>query len=356
MLTTQFYEDFTSVDPDWRECIENQTLFNTLDWCRSWWSTWGEQLAQELKVIAVYDGNMLVGVLPLYKVRYPNDWGLPKDQWQPVGSHYPTGETVLSEYSGVISREGYAESACQAVKKALKRLDYSSFVFPFTTATNQIPTLAHLPLLSLQEGEGVSIEVTGSFSDYQASLGKNTRLKSYNRRQLLDSLGAVVCSEYTVNELENFFQHLNRFHVDRWGEPCFGEYSQSFYRRLFTEVDQSISGIKPVLSILSVDDEVISVLFNIEYNSITYNMQAGFNQSFHPKLALGSLHLGYAIEEAFNRQDISQFDLLFGEGKNTFYKRNLIGNAGREVSFSTQVAFDNYLSYCKYRIRRLLSR
>lgn len=68
------------------------------------------------------------------------------------------------------------------------------------------------------------------------------------------------------------------------------------------------------------DDRVVSVLYNVWYRGVIYNIQAGFVEDFHKKLSLGSLHLGYAIENAFQAKDTHRLDLLAGQGKKEDYK------------------------------------
>jgi hypothetical protein len=57
------------------------------------------------------------------------------------------------------------------------------------------------------------------------------------------------------------------------------------------------------------------------------NLQAGFVENFDSKVALGSLHLGYAIEAAFNEGSVDFYDLLAGAGKNHFYKSHFQGDS-----------------------------
>ncbi|AHI29926.1 hypothetical protein AU14_01120 [Marinobacter similis] len=57
-----------------------------------------------------------------------------------------------------------------------------------------------------------------------------------------------------------------------------------------------------------------------------YNLQSGYSEDFHKKLALGSLHLGYCIEEAFRDPEVRLFDLLAGGGKHENYKIKLATN------------------------------
>lgn len=74
-------------------------------------------------------------------------------------------------------------------------------------------------------------------------------------------------------------------------------------------------GGEPQLLALRCGEQLISVLYNVKYQGCVYNLQSGFEESFHPKLAIGTLHLGYAIERAFQEEGTQTFDMLAGSGK-----------------------------------------
>jgi hypothetical protein len=61
-------------------------------------------------------------------------------------------------------------------------------------------------------------------------------------------------------------------------------------------------------------------------------LQAGYEEDFDPKVSLGYLHLGFAIEAAFGAKHTRAYDLLAGSGKKQFYKSHFHGDA---VQFST---------------------
>lgn len=84
-----------------------------------------------------------------------------------------------------------------------------------------------------------------------------------------------------------------------------------------------------------------------------YNIQAGFLESFDRKVALGTLHLGFLIEESFADPQIERYDLLAGLGKNTFYKGHL---NGQESEFYTLQIARRPLLRLVYRYQAVLPR
>lgn len=178
--------------------------------------------------------------------------------------------------------------------------------------------------------DGYAISTDDSFERYLSSLGSNTRLRLFNRRKLFESLGEVREENLWPDHRDAFFAALNDFHRARWGKTCFGEKSLAFNRKFLARVEAE--GGEPVLSGLFCGGRLVSVLYNVWFEGVTYNIQAGFEEGFHKKLALGYLHLGYAIEKAFQCAYTQRFDLLAGHGKSEDYKARLATDAYRLIS------------------------
>lgn len=156
------------------------------------------------------------------------------------------------------------------------------------------------------------------FEAYLRSLGKNTRLKLYNRRRRLGEMGAVAERFWSPKP---FLELLNEFHRKRWGRACFNAQSVRFHERFLNHIESE--GGVPQLSVLTLDGEPVSALYNIVFDGRVYNIQSGFLEDVGKGIAVGTLHLGYALERAFAAGDIEWFDLLAGEGKNGNYKSHL---------------------------------
>ena len=112
---------------------------------------------------------------------------------------------------------------------------------------------------------------------------------------------------------------LNNLHSKRWIKPVFnGD------RLLFNSSVAKLMAKKNCLnfSILSVNNEPVSIQYNYVVNQHNYNIQAGFDEEFHKKISLGYLHFGYEIEACFHEQT-NVYDFLAGEVKNTQYKERL---------------------------------
>lgn len=310
------------------------SLFQTDAWQSAWWDTWGQ--GSDLVRVAGWSG----GHSGLYLSRYRLKGLLPINSLEFVGCSYRFIRSVRTEYNTLPlpSTTSYLRPA--ALARLLGNASWSEAVF------NDVPAdsddLRLLEALARERGWRVreiardtawQVDTRGLFESYLAALGRNTRLRLFNRRKVLEEQGTVTEVDAWQKGPEGrsgFFRLLNDFHRQRWGKPVFGARALGFHR-LFLERVVSEGG-EPQLSILLCDGAPISVLYNVRYQGRTYNIQSGFDEAFHPKLSLGILHLGYAIETAFSDPGVQLFDMLAGNGKNCNYKKHLANHQCELVS------------------------
>ncbi|TBW50180.1 GNAT family N-acetyltransferase [Marinobacter halodurans] len=298
------------------------TLFQTRAWQDAWWSVWGNTPGFRLVREGQGKGS------GLYVDRYRFRGVLPIRCLQFIGTNYRRLSTPRTEYNGLA---GSGQDAAGGIPG-----DYASLMdFPWSEAVFRdiVQDAAdHQALQRLAQERGLAwrevasdaayhVDTSGDFEDYVAGLGRNTRLRFFNRRKVLESLGDLSITNAWEADPAVFFECLNDFHVDRWGSPCFGRDSLRFHRRFLDGL--AAEGGAPELSLLRVNGEPVSVLYNVRFEGRTYNLQSGFVENFHRKVALGSLHLGYAIEDAFREPGTALFDLLAGQGKNSNYKQHI---------------------------------
>lgn len=184
----------------------------------------------------------------------------------------------------------------------------------------------------------------GSFADYLSQLSQSARARLFNKRKKLEQLGEVRIENIWPN-LDKFIELLNAFHLERWGKPCYQNENLEFIKRFLNAV--VAQGAKVNLSVLSLDDQPISLLLDVEYAGRVYNFQAGFVEKLTKNIALGSLHLGYAIESAFSDPSIHYYDFMAGQGKNTDYKAAF---ANHTQSLATLYIIKSAWLYWLYRL------
>lgn len=295
------------------------SVFQSQAWQSAWWDTWGDEPG--FRLVRPWDGE----VSGLYESRYRLKGILPVRSLQFVGTSYRNLRTPRTEYNRFCPCAMRGRDLLTEMVQVLEKQPWTEVVFnDLLSGSEELSALVTIAATHKwafrinAADEGYAVDTRDSFEAYLASLGANSRLRLYNRRKLLEGEGEVRLETAWPSSTEQFFTVLNRFHRARWKKDCVTERSLAFHRSFLTRLEQE--GGEPMLSMLLCDGNVISVLYNVWYKGVVYNIQAGFDEQFHKKLSLGSLHLGYAIEDAFQRSDTERFDFLAGEGKNEDYK------------------------------------
>jgi GNAT acetyltransferase-like protein len=343
---------FAGMAKDWGACLgasDSNPLFMSWPWLYSWWETWSQVLGMELVLLAAFDeNNELLGIGPFSRRVLVTAGGVRVSRLYMLGNAWRLEPTVRTEYCGIIACRGYEGAVGKVLLSALERLGWDELV------CTDVPheQVEHLERAGLDEHRGyriiqraadvgVRVNTTGRFADWLSGLGKNTRLKAYNRRAYLQRQGDLAFSDHNAGSDGDFFELLNAFHRQRWGKPAFEREALRFHRLLLQRLH--LCDGEPVQSVIRYDGRCVSVLYDIVVRDCRFNLQAGYNEAFDAKVSLGYLHLGYAIEEAFRDKKICSYDLLAGTGKKQFYKSHFRGEA---VNFSTfQVVRGPFLKF-----------
>ncbi|WP_323813294.1 GNAT family N-acetyltransferase [Cellvibrio sp. NN19] len=192
----------------------------------------------------------------------------------------------------------------------------------------------------------VSLKET-TFSEYLASLSGSTRLKLFNKRKRLVSLGRIEVRNVWPH-VNGFLDVLNGFHLQRWGKVCY----EGRNRKLITDFLHNISseGGEIDLSIIYQNEKPISAVLDVAYQQRIYNVQSGYLEKFSDGISLGTLHFGYQIEKAFTSPALF-YDFMAGDGKNSNYKK-LLANA--ECTFISSMVVRSFPLKVLYWIKRKL--
>ncbi len=330
-------DQFMSLQDDWALLLDRSDadpLFMSWAWQISWWEVWGSELDLTLLLLAVYDENeQLVALAPLYVNEFTTPVGWRVRRLHVVGNAWKLKPTVRTEYVGFIADIRHKSAALAALAGYLKQEAWDELILADASLQTMAEWESQLDLhvnaarLVRSTAEGVVINTSGEYSAWLAGLGKNTRLKAFNRRALFE--GELRGTWCPWSDPESFLSLLNEFHQERWGKACFDKHAVRFHQRLLARLSDNQQAR---LSVLKSGDKVLSVLYDIRAGNRIYNLQAGFSEQFHSKISVGTLHLGYSIEQAFSDPAVVEYDLLAGAGKNTFYKRHF---KGQIVPFTT---------------------
>lgn len=334
-------EQFALYKNEWQQCLKQSSadpIFSSWAWCFSWWKTWSEKYELKLCILLVYSENDLIGIAPLYYYNAKRNFGPSGYQLQFIGNAWRIGPSVRSEHSNFIIRDGHVEKVIGKIRHFLKQKAVQDLVIQDHSPClkTDLKKLG-VKMTTRESDRGVSLDVTGKFQDWINSMGKNTRLKVYNRRNYLkDRIESIEVPYSDDKGKDDFFNLLCELHQGRRQEqPTVHELN---FHANFAKL--AIPDIKPIYSLLKVDGQTVSLIYDIMADDRRYNLQCVFVEGFDKKVSLGLLHLGYVVEDAFKDPSVKIYDFLAGDGKNTFYKERLMGDAGRIYELITsQISF-----------------
>jgi CelD/BcsL family acetyltransferase involved in cellulose biosynthesis len=107
-------QGFAGLAEEWEDLYYNSTHvtpFQSWAWLYSWWESYGEDY--QLRLVAVRDGDLLVGLLPLMLERW----------WDSPGSLLFIG-TGLTDHLDILVRKSFKAQVAQAGTEALRRMGH----------------------------------------------------------------------------------------------------------------------------------------------------------------------------------------------------------------------------------------
>jgi len=322
---------FNDFRDKWTDLISKANcdqLFLSWEWINTWWSVFGNPKTDKLKIITVTDiNNQLVGIAPLFITKTLTKKIINSRRLQFLGNYWHGKVTMRSELLEFIVSPTNTDSIILSILKYIFSSDeWDEIVFSelrIESDTYRLFTKSkyfkNCYSRNHDSFNSYYLPTTGQFDEYLNSLGKNTRLKLYNRRKLLNTLGDVHFETGINNEINIRLEQLNQLHEKRWGNPVFSNKRLAFNRIIATLMS---SNNQLSFSVLTIDKNIVSIQFNYNIKGHIYNIQAGFDESVHKKIALGYLHFGFEIENTFN-SGYKVYDFLAGNGKNSPYKKHL---------------------------------
>jgi hypothetical protein len=340
-LTTRRWslEEWLANESAWAALLarsEADPLFLSWQWLTHWWRYYGTLLNLVPQVLAMYRGDDLVGLAPMYERRVMRAGVIPAVSVQVIGLSWRDPVPLISEYLDVIAApqdlDGVRE---ECVRALLEQPGWTELVIGFTaTATawrdsfSRQAGAANRYVRELEPSVSYHADLSNGLSAYLKELGQSTRRSVWNlRRRLSEEHGEVRLEFLTAEEIDSGFDDLNRLHQLRWNRPAFSGDRLQFHK---TFAAQLASSGELALSRLRVAGNVVSVLYDIHKGTRQYNMKMGFHPTFTTRLSLGLVHFGYAMEAAADR-GVKLYDFLAGPGQFFDFKRNL-GQIRRELS------------------------
>lgn len=312
-------------------------LFHCWEWLTLWWTHFGKPVeGHRLRVFAAYEGNRLIGLVPLMDGRRSRYRSLNLTSACMLGSYSSQYIGVPTEYQDVIAETGRESEVLEACLKSFwldSRADELTIGWCYNSerwrqAFRRLRPAAWEYFRRVDSRTAYSADLSRGFEHYVGQLSGNSRRALFNNRKKLHKGGAVTFHVATASEHESMLLKLNRLHAVRWGAPAFEGRRLQFHLDLIEHLALK-GGV--VLSELRIDNRCVSVLYDLRAARCQYNIHMGFDPNQLKSGSLGLLHLGYAMQAAA-ADGMQCYDLLAGKGKKSDYKRHI---ATDSVEFAT---------------------
>ncbi|RWN00839.1 MAG: GNAT family N-acetyltransferase [Mesorhizobium sp.] len=279
----------------WSQC-GSATPFQSPAWLLPWWRTFAPG---DLSAIAVWNGNDLVGLAPLYLERHASGLRL-----LPIG-------ISLSDYLDILCAPKFEEAVGILIAETVLSLEWSQWILPDLSSE-----AASLELLLPDIDESRS---TGHAACPVLALAGDETLAgcvpARRRRQLRRALRAAQRrGRVTINRAEAapeiFLGQLIRLHDARWAGQGGGVLTQSaieFHRNALPRLAASHLAR---CWLMEIDGAVVGAYYGFHHHDRAYAYLGGFDPAYASE-SPGAILIGKAIAEAV-QDGAREFDFLRG--------------------------------------------
>jgi len=268
-------EQFAELRVAWDDLVERSaapTVFLTWEWLSAWWDVYGE--GRELRVVAVWDGDRLVGAAPLYSE------GNRRGELRLLSDI-----EVGADFIGVVCLAGREDDVCRCLWEAFASRQWCRLVLDHvSTGSRTIETI-----VSLAEAGGCRVHRYPRFpcpsmelpDRWEAFLDAPDRtfkhIVARRLRKLKRKHDVEVIPDAPAAELSHYIDTLIDLHTERWaalGKP--GSFAGSEMERFYRLVAPLLSARGWLrLSALRVDGVVEAIEFGMQFGAAYYSLQCG---------------------------------------------------------------------------------
>jgi CelD/BcsL family acetyltransferase involved in cellulose biosynthesis len=303
-------EDFLILRQDWTKLLQSspvKSAFLTWEWLFTWWKYFGQN--KQLRILAAYDQESLVGIAPLMLRQIPF-WGLRIRFLSNLG-------VPDIDVGGFILQEGRTEiqaALCREIERFSDQWDvFELDEFP----TSPVGLDCYLQYFSTEKyrrrimpRSHVFIPTTGLWEQYLKELSPHLRR---NIKRMLRNLGeenkTVLFQRFnhgkaTLKQLEAVFDVTGK---SRFTDLYATESKKKFHYEL---IDPDLLGEAVDISLISIDDMVVGFEYGFNINNV-YEAWRGTYDPAYKDYSIGILALFKLIEDNFIHKMVG-VDLLRG--------------------------------------------
>ncbi|MBU1349399.1 GNAT family N-acetyltransferase [Patescibacteria group bacterium] len=291
------------------------TIFQCYGWIEPWW----RHLGRGKKILlAAYDGDLLVGIAPMFIERMTL-------KGMPFFNILRFMGTPESDYHAFILRQGYEDKTLSALLTALKQYSWDiawlSDVKPDTATTDLLAKALKaegLHFIEKQHTPCPYIKLPNTMDEYLNTLTKHTKtnIRTYVNR--LSKAGDVSIKKvYNKTDVESEFDHFLKLHMARWSSlgQC-GALAKKGLREFHINAANLLCQYLD-LSFLTINGKRIATQYAYNYQNTRLNYLSGIDPAYED-YRVGSIMKFKLIENAIEEK-IMCFDLMRGDEKYKYH-------------------------------------
>jgi CelD/BcsL family acetyltransferase involved in cellulose biosynthesis len=303
MLCSEIIRDcaqFDALAPQWWNLwyhTPTATPFQCPGWLLPWWSIFAPG---ELATIAVWRGDELVGLAPLYLER-----AAARLKLLPVG-------ISLSDYLDVLCVPGQEGPVAAAIAEQILSFDWSQWIMPDLPGGGAGLAIAHPRLGAADPVSHMACPVLELRGDETLANSVPQRRRRQLRRahRFASRRGLVALS--SPDDLQLFLDQLFRLHANRWARHGGGVLAdvavEQFHRRSLPQLDAR--GLSRCW-LLTIDGRAVGAYYGFHHRDRAYAYLGGFDPAYAEE-SPGTILIGHAISESI-REGAVEFDFLRGQ-------------------------------------------
>jgi len=341
-------DDFCSIAEQW-DCLlevsDANSIFLTYDWISTWVSI--SDIDLSICTITIYDNEKLVGIAPFYKSSLRLCGVIKFNCLRIMGDNNSS-----AEYQDLIIHPGYESAVIGKIAEAIRELpDKNSFFWvPYSSeqsgASDRFQKLFKLmSCITRDRGfEYYKITLPKTKTDFDRALTSKQRNNIRRYKKKLTQNARIEAVNLADHESANVaVAILKKLHNLNWNargqEGVFDRKPQ--FKSFITAYSKIAKEKHQLMAICLIrENEPIAIRFGYHYNSVFYELQAGYNPDYNGS---GICAIDFAIEFAI-KNEIGTYDFLAfaGDYKQRF---NAQPQPGRSYFASCGSLFPRLVNY-----------
>jgi len=341
-------QSFDRLSEPWRALAAESptaTPFQSWEWQSTWFEVWGRGKAP--RIVAVYEGNDLVGLMPFVKTT-----GL----WRTLR---PMG-IGPSDYLHPLFRDGYEQEVSTHLGGAIGEMRDVDLVDLHQVRETRGLASCLAGTVSSHQATCLALDLPGSYEAYLQTIGKSLRYDVRKLDRTLFQSGKARIEDHRPGELQETFTQFLELHRARWrkrGLPgAFFGPTIRFQRQWLPRAEQN-GWLR--LRILTVDSKPVGAIYALAMHGATYYYQAGFDPT-EGSISPGTLLVAHTIRRSIEEGAI-RFDFMRGDEpykrrwkpQHCFENRRLLLTRG-SVRGNLGMAWNSWANRVELRVRARL--